>query len=34
MESVSNMVAEDEEPYMTKSEIMDRLSEVSVKTSN
>ena len=27
MESVSTMVAEDEEPYMTKSEIMDGLSE-------
>ena len=27
MESVSTMVAEDEEPYMTKSEIMDVLSE-------
>ena len=27
MEAVSTMVAEDEEPYMTKSEIMDGLSE-------
>ena len=27
MESVSTMVAEDEESYMTKSEIMDGLSE-------
>ena len=26
-ETVSTMVAEDEEPYMTKSEIMDGLSE-------
>ena len=31
MESISTMVAEDEEPYMTKSEIMDGLSETCMR---